>query len=841
MLASLLMSAIVSYLAPSASPSQKVDSFPAALADSAEAKQGEARMQMVVCLGDSITAGARLSQAQHTAWPNQLRDRLNYILGYERIHVEQLGVGGATLLRTGDRPIWKTQAFERLQELDVDHIVVMLGTNDTVQEGRGNWAKAEAWEDDLAALVAAVRKRRPQANVLLTGPPPIFPNQPGLQPERSAALSKRAPRLVELQARTAAFAASHAGVDYLDLNGVLLSGRTTDGVHPNEFGQEAIARAVHAALASKLGVAFDTRDSMQPAPSAEYRAGAGWQGGSWADAFARLETLGIDHSSSRLIFFGDSITQSLTGDTDRVSHAEGKRAIDQVFGVDGALSLGLSGDRTEHLRYRLRMGALHWLSPRVIVLQIGINNLNSGKHSAADTAAGIRAVVDDLRTTQPWASILVCGPFPAGRTPDSSLRLAVDAVHDVIADLGAGTESEVHGGAHQVRYLDLRPLFLNQDGSPGPGMAGDALHINGQGQMAWMRAIEPWVREQLDRPLAPGLPAELGWLIQNSDQALVSRSLMTLTPGAQGMRRRAQPVLYSFDTSDQLELGFAAGAWVLNGPISQVRSAPNVGTPLQVVRSDGSRFSSNISASKFATDPGSSLVAYAHIQSLGIYDISAGLASELLGAEQLGRTMPRSLHWLPTGKILLDLGTVAGGTIGTMRSGLWSIDPKTGTSERLGDSLGDIRSVLDARALLVSRLALTPGQQGSSSYAARELLLRDLNHLAAAPISITAGLRAKTGVAALDDGSFAWVDGKGQLRRSAGLHASAALREQLAEPPVLATSERGVLEVVACQDWLAYSSIDPNWQRQLFLLHLGSGRRYALGPGLSPCFAAPDK
>lgn len=831
MLASLLLTAIAVYSAPSAGSSQEVDSYPA------EATQR--RMQTIACLGDSITAGAQLRQAKHTAWPQQLRDRLNFDYGYEHFRVVPLGVGGATLLRDGDRPIWKTAAFTKLLQADADHLVVMLGTNDTVQDGRGNWAKASAWEDDLATLVETLRERRPQIQVLLAGPPPMFPGQAGLSPERSAALAQRAPRIAELQARTSAFAKLHADVDYLDLNRVLVSGRTTDGVHPDEFGQEAIARAVHACLASKLGIAFDSRPSLQPAPSAEYRAGAGWQGGSWADAFARLQTLGRENASSRLVLFGDSITQGLTGDADRVSKVDGTRAIDQVFGKDRALSLGLSGDRTEHLRYRLRKGALRSLSPRVIVLQIGINNLNAAKHSAADTAAGIRALVDDLRARHPLASILVCGPFPAGRSADAPLRLAVDAVHAAIASIGAGTESELVGGAPQVRYLDLRPLFLNEDGSPGPGMAGDALHINGQGQLAWMRAIEPWVREQLDRPIAPGLPAELAWFVENDDYPLVSRSLMTLTPGAQGVRRRAQPVLYSFDASDQLDLAYADGAWVLNGPISETRGAPNVGTPLQIVRADDSRFGSNIAASKFATHPDSSLVAYANNQSLGIYDAATGRSAELLGIEHLGRTMPRSVHWLPNGKILLDLGTLAGGPQGTMRPGLWSIDSKTGASERLGDNLGDIQQVVGVgrQLLLVTRPAPAPDHQGSTFYAPRELLLRDLSALGEAPISLLTGLRARTPVAVFPDGGIAWIDQAGQLRGAVSPSVVSNQRERIGEAPVLAKGD--VIEVVACEDWLAYTTIDAEQQRQLHLLQLSSGRHYPLGPGFRPRFACP--
>jgi hypothetical protein len=120
-------------------------------------------------------------------------------------------------------------------------------------------------------------------------------------------------------------------------------------------------------------------------------------------------------------------------------------------------------------------------------------------------------------------------------------------------------------------------------------------------------------------------------------------------------------------------------------------------------------------------------------------------------------------------------------------------------------------------------------------------LLRDLADLAAAPIRLASGLRARTQLAALKDGSCAWIDSEGRLRRSVGPLASAELRRQLAEPPVLASSERGVMEVVACEGWLAYTTIDQAHKRQLHLLHLASGRRFPLGPGLRPCFASPTK
>lgn len=837
MLACLLLSAIAPFSPCLAAESQEVHSTHPGEPRSSSRAEGKPRMQTVVCIGDSITVGARLSQPQHTAWPQQLAARLNVEYDYPHFSVVPIAAGGATLLRNGDTPIWKKRAFQTLDRVVPDQVVIMLGTNDTVQAGRENWAKAAEWEDDLEALIARIHERRPEASILLAGPPPMFPDQAGLATERSEALQIRKPRLIELQERNAAFAAKHDGVDYLDLNGVLMRGRTSDGVHPNSFGHEAIARAVHQSLAERLGLRFDPRASMQAAPSAEYRAGAGWQGGTWADAFARLRKLGVKHCDSPLVFFGDSITQGLTGDADRVAHASGERAIDQVFGKWNALSLGLSGDRTEHLRYRLRHGALRSMSPRVIVLQIGINNLNAAKHSPADTAAGIHAVVADLRAAQPWAKILVCGPFPAGRTPDAPLRQSVDAVHQAIQGIAEGTESALHGGARQVHYLDLRPLFLNEDGSPGPRMGRDALHINGQGQQAWMEAIRPWVEAELEQASVPNLPAELAWLVENQDYPRVSRSLLCLAPDQSGPRRRAQPILYSFDAHDQLELGYSKGAWIFNGPLAETRSSPNVGTPLHCLRADGDLHGSNLGAPLFATSSDSTLVAYANPNSVGIFDTRTGMPSELLSKSELGRTMPTSIHWLPQGRILLALGPIAGGPVGNMRPGLWSIDPNTAEAERIADRVGQVEAVLDAHTLLVSRPAPAPGSQGSLTYAPRELLLLDLSEEKAPPQSILRGVRAKTELAAIDDGSFLWVNQEGRIQHSAGPRASEARRAELARATLLSPAHLRVIELAQCQGWIAYSAVDQEHRREIYLHELASAREYRLGPGLRPRWA----
>jgi len=220
-------------------------------------------------------------------------------------------------------------------------------------------------------------------------------------------------------------------------------------------------------------------------PSAEYRGHpAGWGGGTWWGQLDKLGELAAANPNSSLVFLGDSITQGLTGSADRVARPGGPRAIDRFHGDRGALSLGLSGDRTEHLLYRIEHGALASLDPEVIVLAIGVNNVNAAGHTGIETAEGLVAVVDALADAEPQAHVLICGPFPAGATPDDPRRVALDLVHERAALLAA---------RERVTYLDLRPLFLDEAGRPNERMSGDHIHVTAAGRAAWMEAIEPTV------------------------------------------------------------------------------------------------------------------------------------------------------------------------------------------------------------------------------------------------------------------------------------------------------------------------------------------------------------
>ena len=176
----------------------------------------------------------------------------------------------------------------------------------------------------------------------------------------------------------------------------------------------------------------------------------------------------------RLLFLGDSITQRWD------------RALwDKHYGPRQAANFGIDADRTEHVLWRLRQGDVDGLSPEVIVLLIGVNNCR--RDPSADIAAGISAIVDELRTRCPKSRILLLGIFPVGQEPNV-FRDRLGLTNVMVARLADG---------EHVHVLDIGDRFLRPDDSISPDIMPDFLHLSPEGYRVLASALEPHLRTLL--------------------------------------------------------------------------------------------------------------------------------------------------------------------------------------------------------------------------------------------------------------------------------------------------------------------------------------------------------
>lgn len=176
-----------------------------------------------------------------------------------------------------------------------------------------------------------------------------------------------------------------------------------------------------------------------------------------------------------LIFLGDSITQGW--------ERAGKEVWDKFYTRRNAVNLGIGGDRTQHVLWRLDHGNVDGISPKLAVLMIGTNN--SGSNTPEQIADGVAAIVKKLREKLPQTKVLVLGIFPRGADASDPRRLTNLQANALIAKLADG---------QMVEYLDIGPAFLNDDGTLSREIMPDLLHLSPKGYQIWAEAIEPHVQ-----------------------------------------------------------------------------------------------------------------------------------------------------------------------------------------------------------------------------------------------------------------------------------------------------------------------------------------------------------
>lgn len=185
-----------------------------------------------------------------------------------------------------------------------------------------------------------------------------------------------------------------------------------------------------------------------------------------------------------VVFLGDSITQGWEGN--------GKERWDALFAPMGALNIGVSGDRTEHVLWRLQEAPLTPLDPKAIVLMIGTNNLGHGSSNAEETLLGVERIVETLRTQCPAATVVVCGIFPRGNR-FNPMRGDICQINQVLTKLAG----------ERVVVLDFGHRFVDELGVISPELMPDYLHLSPAGYAIWADEILPTLRRLNPAPAAP--------------------------------------------------------------------------------------------------------------------------------------------------------------------------------------------------------------------------------------------------------------------------------------------------------------------------------------------------
>lgn len=170
------------------------------------------------------------------------------------------------------------------------------------------------------------------------------------------------------------------------------------------------------------------------------------------------------------VMIGDSITHHWGGEPSGDGKNTGSGSWEKLFGPHAATNMGFGFDYVDNAYYRVQNGELDGISPRVIIVLLGTNNLGHRKDTPQACADNIRAFVRLVRRKCPSSKILLLGILPR---EEKKLAPLIRETNKMISGLADG---------NSVFFANPGEEFLGEDGvSPKPGLLEDGLHPSARG------------------------------------------------------------------------------------------------------------------------------------------------------------------------------------------------------------------------------------------------------------------------------------------------------------------------------------------------------------------------
>lgn len=150
-----------------------------------------------------------------------------------------------------------------------------------------------------------------------------------------------------------------------------------------------------------------------------------------------------------------------------------------------AVNIGIGGDKTQNVLWRLDHGGVEGLQPRAMVLMIGNNNMFFTPETGVEAAAqGIAMCARNLREKFPDASLVVAKILPA--------HAPGNAFHEDIKKTNRALDALKLDSDAKVRVLDLTADFTNADGTLKKELyTPDNIHLSPAGYAVYAERLRP--------------------------------------------------------------------------------------------------------------------------------------------------------------------------------------------------------------------------------------------------------------------------------------------------------------------------------------------------------------
>ena len=257
-----------------------------------------------------------------------------------------------------------------------------------------------------------------------------------------------------------------------------------------------LAAGILAIIAYESAAGAQTTPSPNPATTPE----AHLDDSDWVARHESIRKAAKAHPDTELLLIGDSITNNY--EKSEPPDEDFLPIWKQFYEPRKALNLGISGDTTANVLWRLDHGEVDGLRPKVAIVLIGTNNTDRHNQTAEQTESGIDAVVGDLEQRLPQTKILLLGILPTDISASKTERDL--AVNRYLAMCYAENP--------RVMYLDIASVFLKNGAVDAslfydprdPQTRRKPLHPDTRGQRFMAEAIEPTLAKLMaDAPRIP--------------------------------------------------------------------------------------------------------------------------------------------------------------------------------------------------------------------------------------------------------------------------------------------------------------------------------------------------
>lgn len=194
----------------------------------------------VACIGNSVTYGYGLKDPSTQSYPVQLQKMLG-----DKYEVKNFGHSGATLLRKGHNPYFKTKEFSEAINLVPEIAIIHLGLNDTDPRDWNNYSND--FRGDYSWLIDTFRKANPHVKVYICLMTPIFNDHPRFRSGTRDWYWKIQGLIPEIAK------VNRTGLIDLHTPFYFHPNLFPDALHPNKEGAVILAKTVYAAITGDYG------------------------------------------------------------------------------------------------------------------------------------------------------------------------------------------------------------------------------------------------------------------------------------------------------------------------------------------------------------------------------------------------------------------------------------------------------------------------------------------------------------------------------------------------------------------------------------------------------------